>query len=89
VTYPASPTTDVDIVRAMRSLSECVDTPLEELIEAAKAGELARAWTPRATTAATATTLTEPEQPEQPEKPEPDRREWAERDLAFQLALIK
>ena len=73
VTYPASPTTDVDIVRAMRSLSECVDVPLEELIEAAKAGDLTRMWTPNATTDTTATTQEEEPEPEQPEQPEPHR----------------
>ena len=52
VTYPAYETTDVSARSAAERLSIAYDCPLNEVIEAASAGELSRLWTPseRATT---------------------------------------
>jgi HK97 family phage prohead protease len=57
VTYPASPTTDVDVARAMRSLATVIDLPFDELVDVAQKGALASLWTPRDS----ATTPAEPE----------------------------
>lgn len=50
VTYPAYEQADVSARSAAERLAVAYERPIDEVIEAAKAGQLSRLWTPEATT---------------------------------------
>jgi HK97 family phage prohead protease len=79
VTYPAAPSTDVDVARAMRSLADIVDLPMDTLMDAAQSGTLPRLWTPNATRQDAAIPAEPDAEPQThseptPAEPEPKRR---------------
>lgn len=72
VTYPAYEQTDVTARSAAERIAAAYELPIEEVIEAAKAGELARLWTPReATTSEPPSAPLEDQHPEDTPTPEP------------------
>lgn len=83
VTFPAYEDSTVE-ARALQSIATATDIPLDDLINAAKAGELSRMWTPRATQEPQPSPVEDHEDALE----EPDRREWAKHDLALRLALL-
>jgi hypothetical protein len=72
VTYPAYEQTDVVARSAAERMAAAYERPIEEVIAAANAGELARLWTPREeTTSEPPSAPLDPEHPEDTLTPEP------------------
>ena len=71
VTYPAYEQTDVTARTAAERMAAAYERPIEEVIEAAKAGELARLWTPRDTSESPAEPPAVEEHSEDTTQPEP------------------
>ena len=74
VTYPAYEQTDVAARNAAERVAAAYDMPIEVVIEAANAGDLARLWTPREDTTSTPPSAPlESQHPEGTSTPEPRR----------------